>query len=282
MSGARVFCPTESNAGTFDAPLTVEHHPDNAPDGFRIMSNKPRRCYVEREISPLRCTEVYAHLYQGDEHIGSINTEEYHFIGCDNDLYFITVDAICAYQARIAECVMHQWDVQDIHDYGTMVDIKRLWMRPDFRGTPMMVNSVRYLLDTYHKKRALIVTSPYPLQYEGKGSNSKAQQQACAKLTTYYERNFAMKPSSIRLSDHVPPLYYHAVVPALDPFADNHPPASAPKTVSAHTNHNRLTPAEMSIFAEYIFGAPEDRDRKGATNVKSTSIKNHERRKPPS
>lgn len=261
MPGALVFCPTDRNAESFHGPLTVEHHLDNAPDSFRIMSNKPRRCYVEREISPLRCTEVYAHLYFGDEHIGSINTEEYHFSGCDNDMYFLTVDAICAYQSGIAECVMHQWDVQDIHDYGTMVDIKRLWMRPDFRGTTIMVNSVRYLLETYHKKRALMVTSPYRLQYEGKDDTSKAQQQACAKLTTYYERNFAMKPSKIRVSDHAPPLYFHALAPALDIMPDDNSHDLVPETVSALANHDMITSADMADSMDLIFGKPEVRNK---------------------
>ena len=260
MPGALVFCPTD-DATSLHPPLTIQHHLDKAPAGFRIMSNKPRRSYVEREISPLRCTELFAHLYLGDKHIGSINTEEYHFSGCDNALYFMTVDAFCAYQTGVAECIIHQWDVQDIHDYGTMVDIKRLWMRPDFRGTPIMVNSVRYLLGTYHNKRALIVTSPFPLQYEGKDDTRKAQQQACVKFTNYYEPNFDMKPSTIRVSDHAPPLYFHALAPDLDVMPDDNSHDLVPETVSALANHDMITSADMADSMDLIFGKPEVRNK---------------------
>ncbi len=196
------FCPNNQLDDLPTRGVTIIGTLNTVLGDLSVRCKPPRFRVQNAEISPMRTMEINAEIIHSDELAASIHLRQYDLTRLDDEDFVEIADSLCDYEYRLAQAITDTWFVEDIAELGTLVDITRIWAAPAYRGTDVMKTSLTWLLERFCANRALTVTFPFPLQYEGNGNrNTAAIRAAVTKLRTYYANTYGMKPAYAAGSD---------------------------------------------------------------------------------
>jgi hypothetical protein len=163
---------------------------------------------MDEDVSNLRAMTILAKLIHNGKLAGGIKLTQYNLKNADEHIFIETTDALSEYQFRLAQTVAEHWVVEEIGDYGKLVDITLLWAAPPYRGTSLMKDSLNHLLNQYCSKRAVTITIPFPLQHEGQNGKLPNLSADSKRLQKYYIDTYDMRLTTKNAEDYNQMLYH--------------------------------------------------------------------------
>lgn len=142
----------------------------------------------------VRLRTVEGMIMANGEHAGSFSLKEVKADYVTSYNFFGEMDSESHDDSRLAETICHYWQQpSDIFDYGSIVEIGRLWMDPRMSRRGRLARAINGLIEHEFPHRSLTILHAFPLEYEesdsAEGQAFKLRQRAMMRL---YSRQFGM------------------------------------------------------------------------------------------
>lgn len=84
----------------------------------------------------------------------------------------------------------------EISDYGDIVELRRVWMRPAFSSKGRLATAITALLDQQFSERSMLILKAFPLEYECKvtDKNEELFRRRQRAMMRHYSRVFGVNP----------------------------------------------------------------------------------------
>jgi hypothetical protein len=157
---------------------------------LELRYHKSRWHLPEPDLPWVRQRSTRAKLFVDGEHAGSfLFTELRPEPLIDNQAFFEWADALSFTLSQLAEVLCSHWEqISEVSDYGTILELSRIWMNPKFSSGRRFGRAANALI-ALSKDWSLFVLKAFPLEYEGSGANHyfDAQRQRQRAMMRHYQ-----------------------------------------------------------------------------------------------
>ena len=122
----------------------------------------------------------------------------------DSNDFFFQMDGHSEQFCELAEVIVGSWTYpDDIWLNGSVVEISRVWVAPEWSNGRLFKDSISVFIDAVDANASLVLAKAFPLEYEGHVTQEneerfKRRQQA---MVRHYSRKFLLNPVSDRFPE---------------------------------------------------------------------------------
>lgn len=118
---------------------------------------------------PIRRRRLEGWLHDGEERAGVVQLCQYEAEAMPNEHFVYYMDADSQHEYELAVMLCRHWeDLDDITQYGDIVEVELAWMKRSYARRSYWVEAVEFLLNRIRSTYALLVLKAFPLEYEGR------------------------------------------------------------------------------------------------------------------
>ena len=147
----------------------------------------------------IRVRSIYTALYLKAEPVGMLEFHEYEVASfvLDED-FFQILDDYSSIGAEMAKALISCWSdiADDLGAYGTILDFRRAWMRPDQTKFSIWAEAAKLIITKEFLKHSVMIMKAFPLEYEGRsteGSRAMRKRRQRA-MIRHYRKLFDVNP----------------------------------------------------------------------------------------
>lgn len=133
-----------------------------------------RWAFLDQESELVRCRTTDILIRSGEEAVGRCRVTEYRLEPFTHPGDFLAeMDDHSGAAAELATILCRGWDdPSELTDYGDIVEISRVRMRPHLSGRRRLLDTLVAMLNVINPNRSLLILKAFPLEYEGAGETS--------------------------------------------------------------------------------------------------------------